>query len=391
MLQVPLSYSSFLCLRTDICDGLLAASGRAQDTEPRLITGLSRSGVRSFLNILMEEVPKERVEASLDEGVEQLQADICQLMVTAQDPSPVEIQHHGLDSSSVAEHRSCSHQCNVTIPEGGSDVPAVTPPAQGVVSSCPGDSGTAQQGRSGDTSDCLPATGEERPLCSEAASQHAEFKFNFAIPEAGAGVNRTGESTAEPAPSQQLENVESTASKSTRKKKKRNRTQNSKTQAGIRKDQEQPSQNSQGEERNSVGLSPEEQLQREVDWCIEQLKLGLQSQKNTKKRGEEAVRALCTLHSKRAPLVKKRQLMRSMFGDYRKKMEEERQKQFRLMLTATKSASIKPVKEQTRSKVLGKIATKSPEVEAAPASGSVSPEKITVEAGEPAPFRFNFF
>lgn len=166
----------------------------------------------------------------------------------------MEIQHHGLDSSSVAEHRSCSHQCNVTVPEGGSDVPAVTPPAQGVVSSCPGDSGTAQQGRSGDTSDCLPATGEERPLCSEAASQHAEFKFNFAIPEAGAGVNLTGESTADPAPSQQLENVESTASKSTRKKKKRNRTQNSKTQAGIRKDQEQPSQNSQGEERNSVGL-----------------------------------------------------------------------------------------------------------------------------------------
>ncbi|XP_078274071.1 UPF0488 protein C8orf33 homolog isoform X2 [Rhinoraja longicauda] len=345
----------------------------------------------------MEEAPKERMEAALDGGVQQLQADICQLMVTAQDPSPgpVEIQHHGLDSSSVAEHRSCSHRCNFqfnfTIPEGGSEDPAGTPPAHEVRSSCTGDSGTAQQGRSGDTSDCLPATGEERPLCRGAASQDDEFKFNFAIPVAGADVNRTGESTADPTQSQQLGNVESTASKSTRKKKKRNRTQSTKPQAGIPKDPEQLSQNSQQEVRNSMGLSPEEQLQREVDWCIEQLELGLQSQKNTQKQGEEAVRALRTLHSKRPPLVKKRQLMRSMFGDYRKKMEEERQRQFRLMLTATKSASIKSVKEQTRSKVLGKIATKSPKVDAAPASSSVSPEKITVEAGEPAPFRFNFF
>lgn len=46
---------------------------------------------------------------------------------------------------------------------------------------------------------------------------------------------------------------------------------------------------------------------------------------------EEASRALKTLRSSKAPLAKKRQVMRAMTGDYRKKMEEERAKQFKLI------------------------------------------------------------
>lgn len=46
---------------------------------------------------------------------------------------------------------------------------------------------------------------------------------------------------------------------------------------------------------------------------------------------EEALRAIKTLRNDKAPLVKKRQLMRAMFGDYRKKMEEERCKELKLM------------------------------------------------------------
>lgn len=46
---------------------------------------------------------------------------------------------------------------------------------------------------------------------------------------------------------------------------------------------------------------------------------------------EEAVRAIKTLRSDKAPLVKKRQLMRTMFGDYRKKMEEDWCKELKLM------------------------------------------------------------
>lgn len=45
----------------------------------------------------------------------------------------------------------------------------------------------------------------------------------------------------------------------------------------------------------------------------------------------EALQAIRTLRSDKAPLVKKRQLMRTMFGDYRKKMEEEWCRELKLM------------------------------------------------------------
>lgn len=46
---------------------------------------------------------------------------------------------------------------------------------------------------------------------------------------------------------------------------------------------------------------------------------------------EEASRALKTLRSSKAPLAKKRQVMRAMTGDYRQKMEEEKKKQYKLI------------------------------------------------------------
>lgn len=48
---------------------------------------------------------------------------------------------------------------------------------------------------------------------------------------------------------------------------------------------------------------------------------------------EEALRAIRTLRSDKAPLAKKRQLMRAMFGDYRKKMQEEQCRELKLMET----------------------------------------------------------
>ncbi|XP_070811429.1 UPF0488 protein C8orf33 homolog [Pituophis catenifer annectens] len=60
-----------------------------------------------------------------------------------------------------------------------------------------------------------------------------------------------------------------------------------------------------------------------------------------KTRMEEALRAIKTLRSKKAVLAKKRQVMRLMFGDYRAKMAEERQKQLKL-LQAEKSPNVCP-------------------------------------------------
>ncbi|XP_069590514.1 UPF0488 protein C8orf33 homolog isoform X1 [Ranitomeya imitator] len=118
--------------------------------------------------------------------------------------------------------------------------------------------------------------------------------------------------------------------------------------------------------------SGDDELRRELDWCVEQLEIGLQRQKSTPKQVEEAVQVIKTLRSAKVPLVKKRQVMRVMFGDYRRKMEEERVKQLRLMQAATKSAKMTEVTltaRQNRSKVFRKSIHKSP-TSAAPSSAA---------------------
>ncbi|XP_068614517.1 UPF0488 protein C8orf33 homolog [Brachionichthys hirsutus] len=94
--------------------------------------------------------------------------------------------------------------------------------------------------------------------------------------------------------------------------------------------------------------SAEEQLNRQLDWCIEQLELGMKSKKGTQKQKEEASRALKTLRSSKAPHVKKRQVMRAMTGDYRRKMEEEKGKQYKLIQSETASAQVKVVSESSK-------------------------------------------
>uniref|UniRef100_A0A2D4GDT8 Uncharacterized protein n=1 Tax=Micrurus corallinus TaxID=54390 RepID=A0A2D4GDT8_MICCO len=106
----------------------------------------------------------------------------------------------------------------------------------------------------------------------------------------------------------------------------------------------------QGTSEQAEMLQPDDQLKREVDWCVEQLELGLKTQKSTPKQMEEAVRAIKTLRSKKAVLAKKRQVMRLMFGDYREKMAEERQKQLKLLQAGSKAAHITEVNEETRKK-----------------------------------------
>ncbi|XP_044159852.1 uncharacterized protein LOC122945077 isoform X1 [Bufo gargarizans] len=116
------------------------------------------------------------------------------------------------------------------------------------------------------------------------------------------------------------------------------------------------------EEPKLVPQSGADELRRELDWCVEQLEIGLQRQKSTPKQVEEALRAIKTLRSEKVQLVKKRQVMRLMFGDYRLKMEEERVKQLRLMQAAAKSAKMTTVTRTARqnsSKVFRKSVHKS--------------------------------
>ncbi|XP_077683875.1 uncharacterized protein LOC144270875 isoform X2 [Eretmochelys imbricata] len=146
------------------------------------------------------------------------------------------------------------------------------------------------------------------------------------------------------------------------------------------------------------------QLWKEVDWCVEQLELGLKTQKSTPKQAEEALHAIKTLRSDKAVLAKKCQVMRAMFGDYKKKMEEERQKQLKLMQAAAKSAQVVEVRENARrksSQVFRKrseASRKSPSSAGSPfhppshsESPQVSGTNLLMFPTSQEEFRFNFF
>ncbi|XP_006162542.1 UPF0488 protein C8orf33 homolog [Tupaia chinensis] len=93
-----------------------------------------------------------------------------------------------------------------------------------------------------------------------------------------------------------------------------------------------------------------EQLARELAWCVEQLELGLRTQRPTPKQKKQAVGAIRTLRSGRTPLPRKRQLMRSLFGDYRAQMEEEWHRALRALRADAHSAQVQSVGATTRKK-----------------------------------------
>uniref|UniRef100_A0A240PKM7 Uncharacterized protein n=1 Tax=Anopheles atroparvus TaxID=41427 RepID=A0A240PKM7_ANOAO len=69
------------------------------------------------------------------------------------------------------------------------------------------------------------------------------------------------------------------------------------------------------------------QFELELYWCIEQLEksLSLQHVRENKKKMEETTKLILNLKSANQPIIRKRQIMRSTFGDYRSKMAAEEQ------------------------------------------------------------------
>lgn len=227
------------------------------------------------------------------------------------------------------------------IPEGGSATPKDVP------------------GHSGITSRVV------QPIESTAfTGQGSGFAFNFKIPEKTQDVMKTEKVDAAPLEGlssdknksleeEKPQQNEPPASSKTKKKKKKS-SQKRKPAEGTEQKKDQTSSPSIIEgahQENGIELSAEQQLKRELDWCIEQLELGMTTQKCTAKQKEEASRALKTLRSSKAPLAKKRQVMRSMSGDYRKKMEEEKDKQFKLIQAAMSSANVKAISKPAEKSV----------------------------------------
>ncbi|XP_019938800.2 UPF0488 protein C8orf33 homolog [Paralichthys olivaceus] len=200
------------------------------------------------------------------------------------------------------------------------------------------------------------------------------FSFNFQIP-AGTPVQdmETGETPEASSPGSQggiqeekpssLQEVNSESELQAKAKKKKKKSGKKKVLESTEA-QQKPAEGSQG--GDNTELSAEEQLNRQLDWCIEQLELGMRSQKGTPKQKEEASRALTTLRSSKAPLVKKRQVMRAMTGEYRKKMEEEKNKQFKLIRSEIASAQVKVVSDSPKKSVFrqrAKVKTQTPTTE----------------------------
>ncbi|XP_015676785.1 UPF0488 protein CG14286-like [Protobothrops mucrosquamatus] len=72
--------------------------------------------------------------------------------------------------------------------------------------------------------------------------------------------------------------------------------------------------------------APKPTFQDELEWCITQLETGLLRLNPTPKQADETRHILRVLRSRKAPLVKKREMMHHAFGDYRLKMAEENER-----------------------------------------------------------------
>ncbi|XP_032773620.1 UPF0488 protein C8orf33 homolog [Rattus rattus] len=142
---------------------------------------------------------------------------------------------------------------------------------------------------------------------------------------------------------------------------------------------EKPSEKPTPEEAPPSAEAQAEQLARELAWCVEQLELGLRTQRPTPKQKEQAVGAIRTLRSEKTPLPRKRQLMRSLFGDYRAQMDAEWQEALRALKAATHSAQVQLVGEAARKKS-GRVCRPRPAGRA-----GTTPDLTNEE------FRFNFF
>ncbi|XP_010770454.1 UPF0488 protein C8orf33 homolog [Notothenia coriiceps] len=187
--------------------------------------------------------------------------------------------------------------------------------------------------------------------------QSSAFTFNFQLPPVeNMDTTEIPSSTgSQPCVQEEkpplLQEVISPPEQSEAKQKKKKNKSGKKNPADKTEGQKKPSSAEGSEGGEDTALSAEEQLNRQLDWCIEQLESGMMSQKVTPKQKEEASRALKTLRSTKAPLAKKRQVMRAMTGDYRKKMDQEKSKQHKLIKTELASAKVKEVSDTPKKSV----------------------------------------
>ena len=78
--------------------------------------------------------------------------------------------------------------------------------------------------------------------------------------------------------------------------------------------------------RKKKPAAVETTYEQELDWCIKQIEAGVKNNQVTSDQAKDSLSALKTLTDPEEPLVKKRQLMFIIFGDYRKLMKDPKYK-----------------------------------------------------------------
>ncbi|CAG9790078.1 unnamed protein product [Diatraea saccharalis] len=100
---------------------------------------------------------------------------------------------------------------------------------------------------------------------------------------------------------------------------------------------------------------PEESIRKfqlELCWCIQQLERSINDTKGNEKQLQEAWKVLTVLKSNNQPVIRKRQLMRTHFGDYRAKMAAEEKK----LAKMTRKIKIAEVPDKPKATFLRKSA-----------------------------------
>lgn len=75
---------------------------------------------------------------------------------------------------------------------------------------------------------------------------------------------------------------------------------------------------------DTTEISVQDRLEMELLWCIEQLEMGLQRKQPTPKQAQETARILKILNSSKAPVAQKRQVMHMTFGDYKSRIQTDK-------------------------------------------------------------------
>ncbi|XP_014468263.1 PREDICTED: UPF0488 protein CG14286 [Dinoponera quadriceps] len=146
---------------------------------------------------------------------------------------------------------------------------------------------------------------------------------------------------------------------------------------------------------STSGLNPEveDQFELELCWCIQQLETSLANGKLQEKQMQDLNKHVRSLKSNTAPLIKKRQIMRNMLGDYKDKMAKDEMK---LSKTVSSVKFTNPAAVNKKS-VFIKKATRYNEQEHQEQTDDLRTQETLVSAKRiinidrtQTPFRFNF-